>query len=753
MTRAVLSGQAARIRAEFQSGNWIPGLTSGTLIGIKEAIFALSVGSLIFSGDLAPYLAYGLGIALVTQIIVLVAISLGSSVPGVMGGLQDTSSVILAAMAAALFGASGAGGAEERLTTVLVGIAATTVLTGVALWALGFFRLGSLVRYVPYPVVGGFLAGTGWLLVVGSFSVMANGPPTFSGLRAMLQPERLALWLPGVLLALVLLITLRWVRHVLTMPAILVGAFALFYLLLLILNLSVDEAAARGLLLAPASPAQGPAAVAAMKVIWQPLMPRHLVAADWPAISGQSGAIAVVLVLSVVSLLLNASGIELAMRQDVELNRELRVAGVANIMSGLGGGAVGFHALDLSTLCCRIGARGRLPGLVAAVLLIGVALGGTPLLALAPRPILGGLLLFLGLDFLCEWVIVGWRKLSRADYAIVVLILIVIAATDFLVGVGIGLAAMLVLFVLNYSRVSVVQHALSGTEMQSNVERSPDHRRRLQELGSCIHILELRGFIFFGTANALLEQIRSRVACSVLPPLRFVVLDFRRVTGLDSSAILSFLRCRQLAETRGVTLVLTQLTAQMARQFETGGLAAGESAVRFFADLDHGLEWCEEALLEQAEVWLEETPLTLPAQLEELCLRAAQSIRLMDFLEKVEIAEAEYLVRQGDEEGDLYLIERGKVSVYRESQDGSRLRLRTLGPGTVIGELSLYLRTGRTASVIADAPTTAYRLTPMALARMQDDEPALAAAFHELIAHILAERLVSKDRSLEALLR
>ena len=741
MGNTVTSGLTAWLRAEFHSGRWIPSLTSGTLIGVKEVIFALSVGSLIFSGELAPFLPYGIGLALVTQIVVLVATSLGSSVPGVMGGLQDTTSVILAAMAASIFGSLAASGAEERLATILVGIAVTTLLTGAVLWALGFFRLGGLVRYIPYPVVGGFLAGTGWLLVVGSFSVMANGPLTLSGMQALLQPAQLVLWVPGVLLALVLLIGSRRAQHFLTIPAILVAAFVLFYLVLPALGLSIDEAANRGLLLGPAASAE---------VSWQPLTPANLILANWPAILGQGGTIAVVLMLSVVSLLLNASGIELAIRRDVELNRELRVAGVANVLSGLSGGAVGFHALDLSTLCCRIGAGGRLPGLVAAALLAAVAFGGAPLMALAPRPILGGLLLFLGLDFLYEWLIAGWSRLSRTDYAIVVLILVVIAVAGFLVGVGVGLAAMLLLFVVNYSRISVVHHALSGAEMQSNVERSRDLRRRLQDLGSQIHILELRGFIFFGTANALLEQVRSRIAGG---QVRFVVLDFRRVTALDSSAVLSFLRCKQLVEPREITLVLTHLTAEMVRQFDVGGLSATDPALRFFPDLDHGLEWCEDTLLSRAEVAPGEVPLTLQAQLQAAGLDAAQSARLMDYLEKVEIAEGDYLVRQGDEEAELHLIERGKASVYMDLPGEGRLRLRTLGPGTAIGELNLYLGTGRTASVIADRPTTTYCLTPAALARMRECEPALAAAFHELLARVLAERIVSKDHSIEAMLR
>jgi SulP family sulfate permease len=73
------------IQDEFRSKNLLPSLTSGTLMGIKEVIFALSVGSLLFSGELAPYVSYGIGIALVTQIIMLIGIALGSSVPGVLG--------------------------------------------------------------------------------------------------------------------------------------------------------------------------------------------------------------------------------------------------------------------------------------------------------------------------------------------------------------------------------------------------------------------------------------------------------------------------------------------------------------------------------------------------------------------------------------------------------------------------------------------------------------------------------------------
>jgi SulP family sulfate permease len=744
MTRTAAAKLAYWLQDEFGSERLLPGLTSGVLMGVTEVMVALSLGSLIFSGELAPYLPYGIGMALATAAVMMIGTALTSRVPGVIGSTQDTSSVILAVIAAALAGALSAAGAADKLTTVLVAIAATTLLTGVFFLALGTFKLGGLVRFVPYPVVGGFLAGTGWLLVQGSFGVMTDFSLTLQNVPALLQPAQLILWVPGVLFALVLFFGLRRIHHFLAMPGILLGAVVLFYLALLATGTSVDHAVDQGLLLGRVS---GEAA-------WQPLALKNLLAANWMAIVGQGGNIAITLVLCVVGLLLNASALELAIRRDVDLNHELKAAGVANILSGLGGGMVGYHALSLSTLSYRIGARGRLAGLVAGALCLVMLFAGSALLAFFPKPILGGLLFFLGLDFLVEWVIVAWFKLSRAEYAVVLLILAVIGATNFLIGVGVGLVAMIVLFVLNYSRINVVHHALSGAEMSSNVERCAYHRRVLtQDLGRHIYILELQGFLFFGTANALLERIRARVADTAQPRVRTIILDFRRVTGLDSSAVLSFVKGKQLAEPQGITLVLTHLSARIQHQFELGGLLEKDGAVRIFPDLDHGLEWCEEELLEVERITTLHVPLTLRAQLADSGLARANTARLMEFLERVDVEQGAYMIRQGDEADRLYFIERGTVSVYLEVENGERVRLQTLGLGTAVGELGLYLGTTSTASVIADSPVTAYRLTRAALSAMKEKEPELAATFHEFAAHLLSERLAATTRTLEAVLR
>jgi len=227
------------MKDELQSKRLLPGLTSGVLMGIVEIMVALSLGNLIFSGELVVYLPYGIGMALITAAVMMIATSLTSSVPGVMGSTQDTSTVILAVIAAGLVATLSSAGAETILTTIMAAIALSALLTGVFFLALGFFKMGKLVRFVPYPVVGGFLAGTGWLLVQGSFGVMADYSLNLSNVPGLFHSDQLILWLPGVMFAFVLFFSLRRIHHFLAMPGILLGSVIVFYLGLLVTGTSI----------------------------------------------------------------------------------------------------------------------------------------------------------------------------------------------------------------------------------------------------------------------------------------------------------------------------------------------------------------------------------------------------------------------------------------------------------------------------------------------------------------------------------
>jgi SulP family sulfate permease len=216
-------------------------------------------------------------------------------------------------------------------------------------------------------------------------------------------------------------------------------------------------------------------------------------------------------------------------------------------------------------------------------------LGGS-FLGYFPNLILGGMLFFIGLDFLYSWLYETWASTPRMDYVIMVVIALIINTVGFLEGVGVGLGLAIILFVIQYSHTPAIRHVMSGISYQSSVDRPRLHTQLLRRKGNWLYILELQGFIFFGTANKILETIRHYLEkeAAAHPP-RYLILDFRLVTGADSSAGFSFARLMRLTEARSIKLILTHVSAQTRKQFIK---QLPSKSVSYFSDLDHGIEWC-----------------------------------------------------------------------------------------------------------------------------------------------------------------
>jgi SulP family sulfate permease len=740
----------------YDPASLLPAVTSGLIAGVLVVILQISFAALIFSDELSVHLSRGIGITLFGAVCIGVVAALTSSFPSVVACLQGSPAVILALMAGAIVrGMPAAATAEDTFVTVVTAIGLTSLLTGLFFFGLGWFKLGRLIRFVPYPVSGGFLAGTGLLLVMRAVGVMTGSPFNLLQLPHLVHGEMLVKWLPGVLFGVAMLIVERRYRHYLVMPTMLAAAVFVFYAFLLLTGTTVSEAGAQGLLLGP-FPGES---------LWQPPNVATLHQANWSLIFAQIGQLGTILIISVISLLLNASGLELIARRDIDLNRELRSTGLANALSGLGGGPVGYLALSLSALGHKMSSHSRFTGIVAATLCAVTLFSGAALLSFLPRLIVGGLLLFLGLSFLIEWIYDAWFRMPRTDYLIVILILLVIAVRGFLDGVGLGLVIAVVLFVIKYSSVDVVKQALSGATSSSNVDRPVEHRRRLREKGEELFILRLQGYIFFGTAHNLYRRVRERANNHTLPKLHFVLLDFARVSGLDSSAEICFVKMMQLGRSRGVKLVFTRITAELQRQLERAVFTKEHSSVfHIFPDQDHGIEWCENAILKTENLLSEEEKRPLFTYLEKCFPKGVEPAQIMTYLEKREVEEGYYLMRQGEASDGLYFIESGQLiaeistggepsgrDVSPDSDAGKTIRLRAMRPGTVVGEVSLYLGIPRTASVVTSKPSRLYFLSSDALRRMEVSEPELASAFHQFIARLLAERLSDNSRTIQAL--
>jgi sulfate permease, SulP family len=716
------------------------GIGAGALVGIVELVFVISLAALLFRDQDAEYVASGIGLMLLGTIPALLLIALLGSYKGYISAPQDAPAVVMALVTASITPHLAAAGARERFVTVAAAIALTTLLTGALFLVMGHFRLGSLVRFMPYPVIGGFLAGTGWLLLVGGIEFMADLPFGLAGLSKLFRPAVLLHWLPGLLAG----VGMLWLVHrqgtFFLLPGMLLALIALFYAVAMLNQMSISALSAQGWLMGPFT----------NDGLLKSVSVADVLLIDWGLIGENAVSLASVMFISLASFLLNISGIELAVKQDIDLNHELRTVGLGNVVAGFLGGAVSYPSVSTTALNHKLSGGSRLVVLVVAGIFALPFLSGVAILSFIPKMMIGTMLIVFGLSLLHEWLYHAWWKVSKFEYAIVVLIVASIATLGFLPGVGVGFAAAVILFVVSYSRISVIKHALSGIEVKSRFARSPGQRAALNEQGHQTHVLKLQGYIFFGTAHTLLRNVRNRVEDGELPALRFLILDFREVTGLDSSAMLSLVKMKQVLDTRAVKLLVTGTSEKIRQQLEREAfVGTGLDPDGIFPNVDRGMEWVENNLLRtQAQA------LAQPQSLREVFAQQVRDDALLDtlftFFERRQVPTGAYLMRQAEPADGVYFVESGQVTAQLESPAEKPVRLETMGPGHVIGELGFYLGQKRTAAVIADVPSVVYSLSAASLAHMEETAPEVAFHFHRLIIQLLAARTTHLIRVVEA---
>jgi len=743
----ILPQPASRARTwahDFAVRDLWAALPTALLCWFLTVIFSASLAALIFRGALAPYLPYGIGMALFTASAVGLVITFTSSIPNAIAIPSDRTAPMLALLTGGIAASFPLGADERLLPTCLAALVLSTLLTGVTLLLLGRNRLGQIIRFLPYPVVGGFMAGAGLLLAKGALTVATGLEIVPEQVPQLFEPSVALRWMPSLAIAVTLIIAARRLRHFLVVPSIMIFAVVLFYGVAWIAGLSLPQLRDIGWL-----PNAFPHALA------QPSTFSLFFASDWPRIFHHVETLGTIVLVSALSLLMISGALEVLAHVEIDADRELQAAGWANIVSALGGGLVGFHSLSITSLALRVGPPTRWIGLLTA-LGAGVTLfAGPNLVSYLPIPMLSALLMYLGLNFLVEWLVDSYRRMPRSDYLIIVLIVVVVAWAGYIIAVGVGLVTAVALFALRYSRIDVVRMELNGAQHRSNVDRTKEEAEILGELQPAILILKLQGYIFFGTAHSLLHRVRVRAHAADAPPLRYLILDFRHVTGIDSSALLSFAKLLQFSRQFEFRILCTSVTAPVLHSLRREpALFAGEDALLVHPDLDHAMEWCEARQLAPHAGNLGGRVPTAEELLQAaLPERREMAKRLVRYFTPQKVAAGTVLAVQGELTRDLFLIEQGRIRAQFRTGHGESIRLRTMGAGSVVGEIGLYLGLPRTASLMAETESVVWKLATDSLLAMERDDPQAAATLHEFLARIVAGRLVQANELLEVSLR
>lgn len=722
----------------------IPNLTAAVILAIMSITTEISVAALVFSGPLAPYLPTGIGMFLIGTGIGGIMVAAFSSYKGMMSGPRSGMAPIFAALVAGVAISMEGQSPDAIAVTAIVSILAASIMISFVFIAIGWARLGGLVRYIPYPVMGGFFAGLGYLLFKGGILVNLGDMVSLDDLSTFLNPAVIIHLLPALVFAAVLYVLDQRISHWLLMPAYLLATIVLFYAVLLGTGTSIETATANFWL---------PVISGSSASFYPVITPDQLSLVDWSAVFAQSSTILVMTMMSVIMLLLDTSGVEIVISRDIDPNKELKSTGFANIINGLCAGPICIQAAADTAFAHKLGGNRFLCVLIFGLVTLAViAIGPSPI-AYVPTLLLGGLLMYIGIDFMMTWVWYARKKLPLKDFAVICVILAVVAFYGILEGVAVGIILAIMLFVHSYSQLSVIKSSLTGSEQVSNVDRSQRKTRYLDKHGDRLHIFTLQGFLFFGTASRLLEDIRTLIEDPERKGLQYLVLDFRNVDAMDTSAANSFAKLLQLCQKFDVGLVMTGFSADIGERL--GALArdnaAASETMYLFDDLDAGVAWSGDRILERLDhTDTEDGPLEL---LTELLGSIDAAKGVADSFEKIDVPAGETLFRQGDPGNALYLIISGTISIIIDLPDGNELHLRTMRAGAVLGEMALYTGDPRSASAQVNEDAVLLRLDQHSYDSLNAKQPKEASLFHSFIVRLMSERLGRANKAILALSR
>lgn len=685
-------------------------LAAGLVIGAMGVSLAVSFAALIFTGDLEGDLGRGAGWGLVGMVAVGAITALTSSFHGLTAGPQDAPSVILAAAGAGLVAAADQPVATLAAFTILAG-----GVTGIVLVVMGRFRLGNLLRYVPFPVVAGFLGGTGVVLATAGIDLLRGAETGASQLWLRL--------LPGLALGLAIAVLgRRGVSAVLSVLAIAIG-FVGYHLVAVISGIPKSDGIGRGLLLGPFPEGR----------LFDAGVIRELGSADWGAIAGQLPAIAAMVMIVPLALLLNSGALEHTFKVDIDADRELMATGAGLLAAAPFAGLPGYVQMSDTVIGRRIGGDSRLPPLIGAAVAAATLAIGADVISLVPVLIPAGLLLAIGLDFILTWVWDVRHRVGRLEHAVIVAIVATVAVAGFLPGVALGVVAATVLFVVRYSRIPAVRTLATARDRRSNVQRSPAEETRLTEVGDRIVLAELQGFLFFGKAEQIVRSVRQSLEAHA--QAQSLIVDLRRVTGMDSSAGASFDRLARFAEDRDMEVVFCGAGTEVKAVLEP---ILRHDAVRYQVDLDHALEAGEEELLGgQASGVLSSPDHSVSPPWEGL--------------PAITVAAGAALVTEGERHPGIFYIESGRASIAPAPGDTTSVRRAVLLPGSIVGELSHLTGDPAMATVVCDIPCVVRHMSRQWLDDLVDADPAAALALERVIASRLADKLIAANRTIRAL--
>jgi len=703
---------------------------------------AIAFGVTIYSPLGASYVAQGAlaGILGVTAL-GLIAPALGGTNRLITAPCAPAAAV-LSAFAIELM-LSGGSVASAILLISLLGL-----LAGLMQIFFGAMRLGQLIKYMPYPVVSGYLSGVGLIIIASQIPKFLGAQKDALLWQSLASPE---LWkwqsiAVGAVTIAVMIIAPRLTKVIpAAILALLAGILTYFALGLADSALYLLE----GNPFVVGSLGGGGSLGNAMADRWhamgsldlQQIM--HIIV---PALT--------LAVLLSIDTLKTCLVLDALTRSRHDSNRELIGQGVGNVASALIGGIPGAGTMGATLVNISSGAVTRLSGILEGVLaLIAFLLLGT-FIAWVPVAALAAILIVIGVRMIDRHSMQFLKQRSTVlDFVVIIAVITTAVTVSLIAASGVGIVLAVLLFLREQIGGAVVRRKVRCDEAFSKRIRTHDEMEILIAHGDRGVVVELQGSLFFGTTNQLYLALEPE-----LKVRDYIILDMRRVQSVDVTAARMLDQFKDMLAERNGFLIFSKLPQNlpsgrdMQRYFDQVGLVRPESPIRVFGELDEALEWVEDRILEDSICEIDEQEILGLDEIELFKGRKAETLAACEHaMEKRSYKTGEKIFGRGDTGDELFLIRKGAVRIILPLSDKQRHHLGTFGRGAFFGEMSFLDGDVRSADAVAFSDTELYVLSRQTFNTMAEEHKKLSFNLMEGIASVLASRLRYTNAELRVL--
>lgn len=723
----------------------VPGDFWGALAAMLVALPAsIAFGVTIYSAIGPSYAAAGALAGIIgASVIGLVASTLGGT-DRLISAPCAPAAAVLSAFAIELT-SQGTPPSTIVLLLILLGI-----LAGFVQLLLGFIGIGRLIKYVPYPVVSGYLSGVGLIIIGSQIPKFLGTAASSRWWEALLSPWSWD-WRAVAIGAATVLVAIGAPKLTTRVPGTILGILAG---LLTYFGIASQDPALWDLsgnpLVIGALGASREGYLATLTGRWNEIGDLRL-----GQIAGLLGSALTLAALLSIDSLKTCVVIDQLTRTQHESNRELVAQGIANIASSAAGGIPGSGTMGATLVNLNSGARTRISGVLEGLLSLVAALILGSFMAWIPVAALAGILIVIGIKmFDREPLRFIESRATVFDFGVVLAVIVVALTIGLIAASAVGVILAILLFLREQIGGSVVRHKIYANQMSSTWYRPEAEMRIIEQKGDQAVIFELQGSLFFGTTQQLYGEIEPE-----LGKRSYIILDLKRVLSVDVTAAHVLNNVRDALQERGAMLLLSGVSEKLPngrnlREFleQTGVVIPDDSVVRVFPELDSAIEWVENRLLGDRPTAAEnEAPIQLH-EMDIFHLHKDETLKDLEARLTVRTFTAGQSIYALGAAGDeIYWIRRGTVHIFAPLGGGRTRHIASFGRGDFFGGLSFLDNRPRGDDAVAVTDTEVYVLSREQLNELSEEHKKLAFNLITAVARTLAIRLRNADTELTML--